>query len=357
MKIEKADERAVIQILRGIAIVLVVIHHVMKCFSLSNELNTLLTIINTVHVVVFFVISGWLFEKKKCKYRKNGIFLFLKKKFCQLIVPYTTFSFSFAILIWLGSHIEVLKQATLALAKGRVKSLVQIIVDIVLYRNVYYESLWFVYAMFFLMALMFLLYDDRFVRLPFVISMLLLATFIKSYAWMLIDLERWTILNNTIMYFPWMLFGRLLYTRLHNGFVVKWNIVAIAALVLSMCIIRWYYIDLKCFMGLYARAIWQGLEFLAIRLSFLALVLALSKWLIITDKYKPIEYICDMSYDIYLIHNPWIVSTLSIILKNRVTIPLAIVIGTIMTIVISVTVINVIKCYLNPIYKVYFGKI
>lgn len=149
MKIEKADERAVIQILRGIAIVLVVIHHVMKCFSLSNELNTLLTIINTVHVVVFFVISGWLFEKKKCKYRKNGIFLFLKKKFCQLIVPYTTFSFSFAILIWLGSHIEVLKQATLALAKGRVKSLVQIIVDIVLYRNVYYESLWFVYAMFF----------------------------------------------------------------------------------------------------------------------------------------------------------------------------------------------------------------
>ena len=214
----------------------------------------------------------------------------------------------------------MLKQATLALAKGRVKSLVQIIVDIVLYRNVYYESLWFVYAMFFLMALMFLLYDDRFVRLPFVISMLLLATFIKSYAWMLIDLERWTILNNTIMYFPWMLFGRLLYTRLHNGFVVKWNIVAIAALVLSMCIIRWYYIDLKCFMGLYARAIWQGLEFLAI-------------------------------------HNPWIVSTLSIILKNRVTIPLAIVIGTIMTIVISVTVINVIKCYLNPIYKVYFGKI
>lgn len=191
MKIEKADERAVIQILRGIAIVLVVIHHVMKCFSLSNELNTLLTIINTVHVVVFFVISGWLFEKKKCKYRKNGIFLFLKKKFCQLIVPYMTFSFSFAILIWLGSHIEVLKQATL------------------------------------------------------------------------------------------------------------------------------------------------------------------SKWLIITDKYKPIEYIGDMSYDIYLIHNPWIVSTLSIILKNRVTIPLAIVIGTIMTIVISVTVITVIKCYLNPIYKVY----
>ena len=94
-----------------------------------------------------------------------------------------------------------------------------------------------------------------------------------------------------------------------------------------------------------------------LRLSFLALVLALSKWLIITDKYKPIEYIGDMSYDIYLIHNPWIVSTLSIILKNRVTIPLAIVIGTIMTIVISVTVINVIKCYLNPIYKVYFGKI
>ena len=75
MKIEKADERAVIQILRGIAIVLVVIHHVMKCFSLSNELNTLLTIINTVHVVVFFVISGWLFEKNKCKYRKKGIFL------------------------------------------------------------------------------------------------------------------------------------------------------------------------------------------------------------------------------------------------------------------------------------------
>ena len=81
MKIEKADERAVIQILRGIAIVLVVIHHVMKCFSLSNELNTLLTIINTVHVVVFFVISGWLFEKRNVSIGRTAFFCFLRRSF------------------------------------------------------------------------------------------------------------------------------------------------------------------------------------------------------------------------------------------------------------------------------------
>ena len=67
MKIEKDDERELIQILRGIAIILVVFHHVCYTCNISNSVEVVISIINRVHVMIFFVISGWLFEKKKIK--------------------------------------------------------------------------------------------------------------------------------------------------------------------------------------------------------------------------------------------------------------------------------------------------
>lgn len=359
MYIKKADERILIQILRGFAIILVVIHHVMKCFQLSNEANTLLTIINSVHVVVFFVISGWLFEKKRSKYKSQGMIKFIKSKFFQLLIPYFAFSFSFAILVVIGSRIDKLEKLVYSFTNGNIKSLPQIFFDIVFYHDVYYESLWFIYTLFILMILNYFMSSDLFSSAPFVGCMLVVAIFIKSYMWMIYDLEQITILNNVIMYLPWMLLGRFFYTKLCNGFILNIKIIVCAGCALLLCIIRYYYIDLAYFMGLYARAIWKGIEVFVIRISFLIIILAISKYLMERNRYRIISYIGDNSYDIYLIHNPWIVSVLAIFITKFfcASLLLQISICTMSSIILSIVLTRLIERYARPVYRLYFGKI
>ena len=139
MKIEKDDERELIQILRGIAIILVVFHHVCYTCNISSSVEVVVSIINRVHVMIFFVISGWLFEKNKIKYSEEGMVKFAKKKFVQLIIPYIFFSLSFSMIIWCGYHIPQLNKITDRIANGNIKNIPQIVFDVIFYRNVYFK--------------------------------------------------------------------------------------------------------------------------------------------------------------------------------------------------------------------------
>ena len=62
---KNVEDRYVIQILRAIAICLVVFHHSVNALNLPEYMNVSVQIINKIHVNIFFVISGFLFEKKK----------------------------------------------------------------------------------------------------------------------------------------------------------------------------------------------------------------------------------------------------------------------------------------------------
>lgn len=356
MNIEKKDERNLIQILRGIAILLVVLHHVMNRYPLSLGEKTALSIINSVHVVVFFVISGWLFEKKKDSYVKKGLFVYFKRKFLQLMVPYFCFSISFALLIKLATHIGALKNIVLYYVDVKIKSIPQIFLDVLFYHDVYFESLWFVYVLFILMILMFLLNNKKFVSLPFVIGTLLFTTLLKSYGWMFFDLESLTILNSVIMYFPWIICGRYLYINLHSGFKIKQWMITAATAVLLACVIRYYFVDLSWFMGVYISALWKGIEIFAIRVSFIVLATSFSKWLIMKDKFSIIKYIGDNSYSIYLIHNPWLVSPFSVLLKFDLPFVLKTIVITLLVVTVSCLLTSFLKKFFKPFYRVYFGE-
>ena len=93
------------------------------------------------------------FEKNKIKYSEEGMVKFAKKKFVQLIIPYIFFSLSFSMIIWCGYHIPQLNKITDRIANGNIKKIPQIVFDVIFYRNVYFESLWFLYAMFILMII------------------------------------------------------------------------------------------------------------------------------------------------------------------------------------------------------------
>lgn len=144
--VKQNEERDVIQILRALAIIMVVFHHVANAVIVPDSINTMVLIANKIHVVVFFVISGYLFEKKKDKYTKNGFINFFIMKFRQLMIPYFIFSLAFALLINIG--LAVPKLNTIISAFGKGKSITTVIVDVLLFRNVYFESLWFVYTLF-----------------------------------------------------------------------------------------------------------------------------------------------------------------------------------------------------------------
>lgn len=64
----------------------------------------------------------------------------------------------------------------------------------------------------------------------------------------------------------------------------------------------------------------------------------------------------DYSYDIYLVHNPWIVSTLSIIMSRWLEWHIVIILGTIMTLIFSVLISLTLKKICNPFYRICFGK-
>ncbi|MBP3677452.1 MAG: acyltransferase family protein, partial [Agathobacter sp.] len=100
MYVKNEYEHSTIQMLRGFAILLVVFHHVANAITVPSVVATAVSIVNRIHVVVFFVIAGYLFEKNKVKYMQLGLANFCKNKFLQLMVPYFIFSFAFSMLLY-----------------------------------------------------------------------------------------------------------------------------------------------------------------------------------------------------------------------------------------------------------------
>lgn len=148
---KNVEDRYVIQILRAIAICLVVFHHSVNALNLPEYMNVSVQIINKIHVNIFFVISGFLFEKKKILYIQNSGKKFVQKKFIQLIIPYFVFSELFSMFIYVGYKIP--RIASLMSNFGTKKKFIETIIDVLLFRNMYFESLWFVYTLFIIFIL------------------------------------------------------------------------------------------------------------------------------------------------------------------------------------------------------------
>ena len=72
--------RNTIQIMRGIAIIMVVLHHSLSLIETSRISDVTVHFVDMMHVNIFFVISGYLFQKSAAKYRKLGFKNFLVKK-------------------------------------------------------------------------------------------------------------------------------------------------------------------------------------------------------------------------------------------------------------------------------------
>ena len=110
-------------------------------------------------VPAFFIISGYLYEIKKDKYKQEGFVKFLSQKFNALMIPYLFWS----LVIPIG-----LKFMNIVLS-GKLESKVwswgEIIINTITYKEYYVQHLWFIYILF-AFFLIHYLSGDLFIKLP-----------------------------------------------------------------------------------------------------------------------------------------------------------------------------------------------
>lgn len=139
-----------IDLARGIGIILVVFGHaiVPEIRNSNSIFMNIYKYIYIFHMPLFFFISGYVFEINKGRY--SDIKLFIKKKAKSLLLPYISFSIISYVVIALCLNINGLKDILIN-AGYKVGNIGESIYQILLCNNNIDKHIWFIYALFFVM--------------------------------------------------------------------------------------------------------------------------------------------------------------------------------------------------------------
>lgn len=142
-----------IQVMRGIAIAVVLLRHAIAQVNADAILGGTEQIIICFHMPVFFVIAGYLFQKQLGKYQTETKAKFLIDKARRLLIPYVFWT----VLLWIGVQVAC-KLSPVILTKLTVigfapMSVGNLIYGLLTYQVYYTEHLWFLYVLFLLFAI------------------------------------------------------------------------------------------------------------------------------------------------------------------------------------------------------------
>lgn len=136
-----------IKMTRGIAIVLVCLHHALsQCSNRGIIGQFVYRNIYYVHVVLFFVVSGYLYESKKEKYYSSNL-CFIQSKFMRLMVPYLSWQLIIFLFVNIGLSIPVLHNTFVGLGFQH-WTFGEFVHNTLFFTNSYVELLWFLYVLF-----------------------------------------------------------------------------------------------------------------------------------------------------------------------------------------------------------------
>ena len=221
-------ERKTIQILRAFAIVLVVVHHTFNNLPAVN--GGLMLSISQSDVAIFFMISGYLFEKQFDKYSRDKT-SFIRKKAKQLLIPYLFWS----LILYIGAGIIHLFGGRLSgiltnLGFERL-SVLEIAINVLTYHSFYVEYLWFVYVLF-VYFVIHIFFGSQLKKWWMPIVALLIAGVIKS------NFELPYIIWKMLKHFGDFLIGRVLFTFVANREQnITWKNTAIVATISSLVLL------------------------------------------------------------------------------------------------------------------------
>lgn len=311
-----------LNIARGIGILLVVLGHSLSAFPDESEgiAEVFRTIIYLIHMPLFFVIAGFLFEKNKAKYRKMGIKKYVTSKFVVFMIPYITFSILIAAIAAISIRIESLNFIAnkLNFSEG---SCIEIVKSIILYINPIDDHLWFSYVMFIVLVLSFFLlkFDER--VLSFVFYGMYILTFYINFPEII-----WKIFRYILIFHA----GRMIYKRKNWLDQMQALFAMLVFAIATVC----YLVLKNDSIGL------MGVFKPIAEISSSLLITKLSMYLESTKMNDILNYIGKKSYAIYLMHQPYIVPAVMLllsgnILKNIMATIVAVAVGVIVPIVIE----------------------
>ncbi len=334
MTTEKKQE---FQIARGLAIIFVLIHHAIAQVNSNVILDSLDYIIICFHMPVFFVIAGYLFEVKNNKYIEMGKGRFLLNKAKHLLVPYAFWSF----VLWGGiqtaCHFENMRKQLFNMGFTPM-SFKNFLYGFLTYEQYYIEHLWFIYVLFNFFVIHMLL--GNLGNKKAMIALTLIAGLVTNYVNFPHIIERSMI---------WMIFfccGRYIANNLEN-YLTQFNdtkkLIIISALFAYCCYLRLSWknqgdvVEIK----LLQQIIKYIIGFLGTMLVYIC-----ASWLRKTAVSKMFIVIGNYSYDIYLMHNPYIVALSSVVLGRLLglnvvlTIFVSVVLGISIPLIASKVIIN-----------------
>jgi fucose 4-O-acetylase-like acetyltransferase len=305
---ENSNRLTYLDIAKGIGIILVVFGHTLipPLCAESGLVNGIHTFIYYFHMPLFFTISGIIFEHNIEKYTNTR--LFLNKKLLLLIVPYLVYSLISYIGINLCFRISSLA-SILGSAGYQHTGIKDMILGILFYQNHIDNHLWFIYLLFFTFVLNILTKKHKLVSL--IVSVVFFIVVIAFDLRSGYDILSYSFI---LMFFS---FGRY-YVKIKP---MK-NIVF--ALLLSAFIAAAVFCIIKKISS------WFNI----IPLGFAGTMLVLETARKLENKktiVKALSFLSDYSYDIYLIHQPFIVSGVcGILFKLNMPTSLIIIIGTVL---------------------------
>lgn len=324
---ERKTYNATIQLMRGLAVIMVILQHsISRIAELDLEFK-IMWFLDHIDVAVFFVISGYLFEIKKEKYYQESAISYIKEKAKALLLPYLFWSLILAIGIKVASMVMTKLPNIIGVDPWSWKD---IVINTVLFKDYNVQHLWFIYILFFFFLFNRLFKDVLINGKVFVI--IILESIILNH----IGLNY--ILDKFVLHFAVFLIGRIVanYNLLQQ--LRTWHISIAAPCILVFCFFSEKFIrnsftytylgnTLYALSGVYC--IYMIAEFLSSVCNGTKIEFGLRK-------------IGDYSFEIYLMHNPYVSILVPIILKKMISNTLVIVLIT--------TVLGIIVPY-------YFAKI
>lgn len=336
---EKRYYNETIQIMRGMAIIMVVLQHSISRVAESELEYKIMYFFNHIDVAVFFVIAGYLFEIKKRKYYQENMYSYFKEKMKSLLVPYFFWSLILAIGIKLVGIFLPDLQGIMDKQSWTWK---EIFFNTILFRDYYIQHLWFIYILF-LFFIINRLFKDMLINTK-IFGVILICCLIFQ------NMELNYILNKFVLHFAVFLAGRMIvkYSLLHwlNNQYLK----IVAPCVLLLC----FFTELLTSNSFTYTYIGNTLYALTgVYCVYLAAKIVTT---IPEVKYR-LHRIGNYSFEIYLMHNPYVSVVVPIVLgKMKINSLIIVIMTTIAGILLPYYIAKILFNYTPHVTAVLFGR-
>jgi peptidoglycan/LPS O-acetylase OafA/YrhL len=261
--------------------------------------------LNHVHVIVFFVISGYIFEMQRYKLQEMTVIKFVKKKFVQLIVPYCFWSFFLALCVKFFYMFNN-TSAIMRMAGYEPWEWKEILYNILTFNKYYVQHLWFIYVLFLYFIINYFSGSFFSKWKGYIAGLIIIGILFEFNSFGFI-------VSKFFLHILNFSFGRVIYNYGYEKHITSRKLTIASIIVIVSLYLSEYFIVDSVSYSFVGQVVWG--------IAGTILVAQFSNYFISVSCEKSklkmiLSTIGDYSYDIYLIHNPYILGFAAILLKK-----------------------------------------